>query len=301
LVDGDVLDSESVRRAFCDVDALLHAANVFSLNAADAELMLKVNVDGTRQVLHAAVDGGLDPVVHVSSTLALLPSDHLTSASPVGAPHGPYLASKAAAERIARELQAQGAPVVTTNPSSVYGPHQPHMGESATLVRDILRGRSRIVFRGGFGVVDVRDVAAAHARLFTAGLGPRRYLLGGHWIAFAELLRTLGQVVGHPLPAVRIPAWVALPIGRLADAAQRRGIDPGFSSAAVWTVLNHPKSDDSDARQQLVVQWRPTTDTLRDTVAWLHEQGQVSARQAGAAAGTQWRAAGTPPAAASGR
>jgi hypothetical protein len=41
LVDGDVLDSESVRRAFRDVDALLHAANVFSLNAADAELMLK--------------------------------------------------------------------------------------------------------------------------------------------------------------------------------------------------------------------------------------------------------------------
>jgi nucleoside-diphosphate-sugar epimerase len=290
VVPGDVLDREAVERAVRGVDALLHAANVYSFNAADADLMQKVNIDGTRQVLDAGVAGGLDPVVHVSTTLALLPAARLTNSSPVGTPRGPYLESKAAGERIARDLQAQGAPVVTTNPAGVYGPHQPHMGETASLVRDILRGRLRLMTKGGLGFVDVRDVADAHARLFTSGRGPRRYLMGGHWLPFAEFFRLLERTVGHRLLALRVPPTVALASGRLADAAQRRGIDPGFSYASVWTVVHHPPVDDSDTTRELDVRWRPLRETLRDTVGWLHAQGHVSDRQAGLAAGAAWRA-----------
>lgn len=289
VVTGDVLDGETVQRAVRDADAMLHAANVYSLNAADGDLMARVNIEGTRSALHAAVEQGLDPVVHVSSTLALLPSDHLTPDSPVGAPHGPYLTSKAAAERIARDLQQQGAPVVVTNPGAVYGPHDPHVGESASLVRDMLRGRQRLVISGGFGVVDVRDIASAHARLFVPGRGPRRYLMGGHWIEFGDLFRLLEQVVGHPLRTVRVPFRLAYAMGRAAAFAQLRGIDPGFSSAEIWILANHPATDDSRTLRDLGVQWRPTEGTLREMIAWLHEQGLVSSKQAGRAVGVQWR------------
>jgi dihydroflavonol-4-reductase len=288
---GDVLDAEAVRRALAGAEALLHAANVYSLNAADADLMHEVNVEGTRRVLGAAAELELDPVIHVSSMVALLPSDHLSNESPVGEAQGPYASSKAAGEAIARDLQAAGAPVVITNPGSVYGPHQPHMGESATLVRNILVGKTRVSIQGGFGVVDVRDVAAAHARLLRAGSGPRRYLMGGHWVALADLFRLLEEIVGHRLPRMRVPMGVALATGRLADVAQRRGIDPlGVSSAGVWILANFPRFDDSDTRRMLEVSWRPTRETLRDTVAWLHERGAVSARQAGLAAGVGWGA-----------
>jgi dihydroflavonol-4-reductase len=75
VVLGDVLDRDAVERAVSDAEALLHAANVFTFHAAHAERMRRVNVDGTRIVLESAVAGGLDPVVHVSTTLALLPAD----------------------------------------------------------------------------------------------------------------------------------------------------------------------------------------------------------------------------------
>jgi dihydroflavonol-4-reductase len=110
--------------------------------------------------------------------------------------------------------------VVITNPASVWGPHDPHMGETASVARNILRGRMRLVMPGGLGIVDVRDLATAHARIFTTGRGPRRYLLAGEWITVAEVYRLLERIVGHRLPRVRIPAGVALAAGRVADVAQ---------------------------------------------------------------------------------
>jgi dihydroflavonol-4-reductase len=288
---GDVLDPASVASALDGADALLHAANVYSLNVRDAPVMRRVNVDGTRDVLTAAAERGLDPIVHVSSCAALLPSARLSSSSPVGDPYGPYSQTKAQAETIARELQDQGAPVVITNPGSVFGPHQPHLGESASLVRDMLRGTARLSVRGGIGIVDARDVATAHARLFATG-EPRRSLLAGRWTGFPDLFRHLEQVVGHRLPRVRLPTRVAFAAGKAADAAQRRGIDPGFSSEPVWIMREWRDHDDADARQALGVEWRPIEDTLRDMVAWLHEQGHVSRRQAGLAADASWSPGG---------
>jgi len=283
VVTGDVLDDAAVRRGLSGADALLHAANIYSLNAADGEVMQRVNGEGTRRVLRAAVDEGLDPVVHVSSIAALLPGERLTSRSPLGAPYGPYQTSKTAAEASARALQDEGAPVVITNPGSVFGPHDPHLGESAALVRDILRGKLRVVTRGALPVVDVRDLAAAHARLFTAGSGPRRYLMGGHLVPFPDLFRLLSQVTGRRLPRLRLPARTAFVAGRMGDVAQRCGVDLGFSSAGVWSLTNLHTFEDVDTRRELGVDWRPATNSLRDTVAWLHDQRKLSTRQAGLA------------------
>lgn len=160
-------------------------------------------------------------------------------------------------------------------------------------MRSILRGTSRLSIRGGLGIIDARDLGLAHARLFS-GHERDRYLMSGRWVAFEDIFRTLEAVVAHRLPRMRLPGKVAFAAARAADAAQRRGIDPGFSSEATWIVLNWPVNSDDVALRELGVVPRPFVDTLRDTVAWLHEQGRVSRRQAGAAADHDW-APGEPP------
>ena len=86
----------------------------------------------------------MDPIVHVSSNAALMPSPDrpLTPESPLGSPPGAYSQSKVEAERIARDLQADGAPVVILNPVGLLGPHDPHLGDFTAVARDVLRGRS---------------------------------------------------------------------------------------------------------------------------------------------------------------
>src|SRR5512133_1751467 len=85
-VSGDVTDHVAVARALEGTDAVLHAASVFSMDPRKADEMRSVNVRGTDIVLGTAHRLGLDPIVYISSELALLPPDDgevLTPESPV--------------------------------------------------------------------------------------------------------------------------------------------------------------------------------------------------------------------------
>lgn len=131
-VTGDVTDPDAVDHALEGCDAVLHAASVFSLDARKAQEMLSVNVRGTEIVLGTAHRRGLDPIVFVSSELALLPpakGETLTADSPVKQPAWPYCRSKADSELVARKYQQLGAPVVSVMPAAVWGPHDPYFGE----------------------------------------------------------------------------------------------------------------------------------------------------------------------------
>jgi nucleoside-diphosphate-sugar epimerase len=165
-VTGDVTDPVAVARALEGTDAVLHAASVFSMDPRKADEMRSVYVRGTDTVLGAAHRLGLDPIVHVSSELALLPAaegEVLTADSPVQQPSWPYCRSKAESELVARKYQELGAPVVSVMPAAVWGPHDPHFGEGVTRATNVLRRRYPIVMPGGLHIADVRDVAAVLA------------------------------------------------------------------------------------------------------------------------------------------
>jgi dihydroflavonol-4-reductase len=118
-VTGDVLDRASVQAAVEGCDAIINAAAVYSLDPGEAKTALATNARAAEIVLEAAAEARLDPIVHVSSYVALLPSRHaLGPNSPIGIGAPAYPRSKAQAELIARRHQAEGAPVVTTYPGS---------------------------------------------------------------------------------------------------------------------------------------------------------------------------------------
>jgi dihydroflavonol-4-reductase len=244
-----------------------------------------VNVRGTDLVLGAAHRVGLDPIVYVSSMVALLPSggQTLTPDSPVGHPPGPYLGSKAEAERVARRHQQAGAPVVITYPGAVYGPHDPHLGDGLRRLRNVLKGRVPIAPSGGYATVDVRDVAAVHAAVLAPGRGPRRYLAGGTFVGFAEVVARLGAVTGRRrLRAVTVPAGMLLPPARAVGLVQRIvPVHIPFEFEAVYFCWCAARSDDTRTRTKLRVAPRDIQVTLADSVRWLFEQGHISRRQAG--------------------
>jgi dihydroflavonol-4-reductase len=263
---------------------VLHAANVYALDSRRAEEMLDVNPRGTERVLRGAHERGLDPIVHVSSTVALLPADGrvLTPDAPLGAPPGAYARSKVAAERIARDLQAAGAPVVIVNPGGVLGPRDPHLSDFVRIARDVLLNRLPLLPPGSTPAVDVRDVAAAHAALFERGRGPRRYVVSAGNLSLDDFVSEARRLTGRRLPAVPIPAKLAIASGRAADLAQRKlAIRLPISFEGPWLMINDAQADASAAERDLGVQFRPVVASLADTYRWLCESGHVSPRQAG--------------------
>jgi dihydroflavonol-4-reductase len=283
---GDATDAESVRRAMDGCDAVVHAAAIFSYDARDARAMQQMNARATEVVLGAARAGGLDPIVHVSSYVALLPpAGVLDGDSPVGAPRGVYARSKAESEQMARQLQNEGAPVVITYPGMVWGPHDPHLGEAATFARSVLRGLVPMVPPGPLPIVDVRDVAAAHAAILTRGRGPGRYLLARDTASLGEMIDVIRKVTGRRLVRATAPARLVLGMTAAGDVVQR--VLPfrlPFNFGGVWVATHGGPINASATERELGVRFRPMEDSIADMLRWLHQAGHLTDRQAGRAA-----------------
>jgi dihydroflavonol-4-reductase len=281
---GDVTDAEAVSRALDGCDAVLHAASVYALDSRRASEMLAINPRGTELVLRGAQQRGLDPIVYVSSTVALLPCDGrvLTPDAPLGSPPGAYARSKAAAEQIARDLQAEGSPVVIVSPGGLLGPHDPHLSDFVRLARDVLRGRLPFLPPGSTPAVDVRDVAAVHAALLERGRGPRRYLASAGDLSLGDLVAEARRLTGRRLPSLPIPGWLAIASGRAADLAQRGlPVRLPISSEGSWLIVQRARADASATERDLGVRFRTLAESLADTYRWLSDSGLVSRRQAG--------------------
>jgi dihydroflavonol-4-reductase len=282
---GDVTEPAAVERALQGCDAVLHAASVFSTDARKADEINSVNVRGTDIVLGTAHRLGLDPIVYVSSEVALLPpadGEVLTPGSPVKRPPGPYCRSKADAELVARKYQTLGAPVVSVMPAAVWGPHDPHLGEGATMATNVVRNRFPLVMPGGMHIVDVRDLAAVLATVMQPGRGPRSYLVAGHYLTMPDLIRTLGDLSGRRLWFVILPAWSLAAFGRTADLVQRRlRTRLPWSAESIWIMNCDARCDDSKTRDEFQLEPRPLRETFVDTVQWLVEVGHLTPREAG--------------------
>jgi nucleoside-diphosphate-sugar epimerase len=280
---GDVTDPVAVERALDGCEAVLHAASVFSMDPRRAEEMRAVNVRGTDTVLGTAHRLGLDPIVHVSSELALLPpaeEQDLTPESPVTQPPWPYSRSKADSELVARRYQDSGAPVVSVMPAAMWGPHDPHFGEGVTLATNVVKRRFPIVPPGGMHIADVRDVAAALAAVMQPGGGQRRYIIGGQYISMPDIIRTLEDLSGRRLPFVTLPSWFLAVFGRAADIVQSRlGPRLPWTAEGIWVLNCAARCDDSKARTELAVEARPLRETFADTIRWLVEVGHLGPRE----------------------
>lgn len=277
---GDVTDAASVREALTGCDAVLHAANIYALGKQAGE-MLRVNPASTELVLGTAHELGLDPIIHVSSIVALIPSGgapRLSTDSPVGWPAGPYGRSKAKAERIARRLQDEGAPIVITYPGGVWGPHDPYLGESSKIALDIANHRLPVVPDGHITVCDVRDVAAVHAAVMEPGRGPRRAMVIDRDMRFSEIFSTIRRLTGRRIPAVPLPGLLTRPL------LDRLGSVPA-QAEGLWFLQQRFTVDSSALESETGVRTRPAEQSIADTLRWLAEAGHLSPGRAGALRG----------------
>lgn len=260
VIVGDVRNESSVTELLTGADALLHAAGVVGTSERVAQLMWEVNAYATERIMTTAVELGLDPVVNVSSYSALFPPPDgvITPDSPTVPGRSAYAKTKAYADGVARKLQADGAPVVVTYPSSVVGPA---FGTAPGVTE---RGWAPIVrfavapsVRGGMQMIDVRDVADVHARIMRPGKGPRRYVCGGVMLTFDAMIDALETGIGRPIRRIPLAPSLLRGIGRVSDGVSRFApLADGLSYEAALLLTAATPTDDSRTLGDLEMQWR---------------------------------------------
>jgi dihydroflavonol-4-reductase len=280
---GDVLDAAAVRAAAAGCGAAYHCAGPVSRRPADAELLYRVHVEGTKTVIDACASAGVKRVVvaSTSGTVAVSEDERVhdeRDEAPIAlVGRWPYYRAKLFAERAALARNGAGIEVVCVNPSLVLGPGDVN-GSSTEDVRRFLEGSIPAVPAGGLSFVDVRDVAEALRLAMERGRPGERYLVGALNVTVAELFARLARVSGVRAPWLPMPrsrevarSGAAL-LGRLATRAGLRApVDPiSVEMAQCFWYL-----DASRAESELGWSARDPNVTLHDTVEDLRRRGVV--------------------------
>lgn len=282
IVQGDLNDTE-LGRQMEGCQALFHVAAHYSLWQADQEALYRHNVLGTRNVLAAARQAGIERTVYTSSVAAIGVGNggdivDETHQSPVDSLVGHYKKSKFLAEQEARKAVEAGQDIVIVNPSSPIGPLDIKPTPTGDIILRFLRREMPFYLDTGLNFIDVRDVAWGHLLALQRGKTGDRYILGNQNLTLKQLLDQLAQLTGMSAPKYTVPAWLPLSVAWIDERILAPlGKTPDVPLDGVRMARQKMYYDASKAVRELGLPQSPLEKALKDAVDWFVKQGYVSA------------------------
>src|SRR5712691_7928911 len=281
IAEGSFEQPDSLAAAVAGCRYLFHVAADYRLWVPDPAPMFRVNVEGTRELMLAALGAGVERIVYTSSvaTLGIVPGGIADEATASRATDmiGPYKLSKFTAEAMVSELILERSlPAVIVNPSTPIGPGDIKPTPTGRLIVEAARGRMPGYVDTGLNIVHVDDVAVGHLLAAKAGRIGRRYILGGENLGLTEILVEISRVTGRRPPPLKIPYMAAL-----AFAAGAQALAPLTRREPFATVdgvrMSKKKMFFSSARaiDELGNAPRPARQAIADAIAWFKANGYV--------------------------
>ncbi len=278
--EGDLTDASSLRSAVKGCDVLYHVAADYRLWARDPRELYRANVQGTRDLLQAALDGGITKVVYTSTVGALgIPHDGTpgTENTPVTEQDmiGHYKRSKFLAEEEAKAFVAKGLPLVITNPSTPVGEQDIKPTPTGQIIVDFLNRKMPAYVDTGLNLIDVRDVALGTILAGERGRVGERYILGNRNLTLNAMFEILATMTGIPAPKVKMPyfaAYLAVGIENfVVDKLLHRA--PAHPFEGVKMAKHRMFFDASKAVQELDLPQSPVEEALARAVSWFRTNG----------------------------
>ena len=278
-VTGDLRDADSLARAVAGCGLVFHVAADYRLWAKEPAELYRSNVDGTRNLLEASRQAGVERVVYTSTVGCIgVPDGGIGNEDlPVSLEEmaGDYKRSKFLAEQVALEFARGGLPVVIVNPTAPVGDHDVKPTPTGKIVVDFLNGDMPAFIDTGLNVVDVRDTAEGHWLACESGRPGERYILGSENLTLAQILQELAQITGRRAPTTRLPYAVAWCAGACSTAwAGVTGTPPRIPMEAVRMARKKMWVTHEKARRELGFAPGPARQALKRAVEWFEGAGR---------------------------
>lgn len=274
---GDLRDKESLRQALTGCRHLYHVAAHYALWAQDPSIFYDINVIGTRNLLEAAREAGIERTVYCSTigAIGLPPGGGLgTEETPVSLDQmaGHYKRSKYLAEQEVHKFAKDGLPVVIVNPSAPVGEGDVKPTPTGQVIVDFMKGRIPAYIETGMNIIDVDDVATGHLLAMEKGRQGERYILGSQNLLLREVFEILGKLTGLKAPAVKLPRGVVLPLAYLNHwIANLTGRPPRIPLEGVKMAKHKMHYDCSKAVRELGLPQNPPEIALEKAVRWFRD------------------------------
>ncbi len=275
IVRGDVTHKNSVLEGMKDCQWVINLANIYSFWEPRKQVYTEVNVEGTRNVMEAALETGVSKVVHVSTAgvygkPAECPFCEDDTVGPVR--FSEYFRTKHEGDLIAWELyEKKGLPLVMIYPVAVLGAGDPKA--TGKYIQNLVNRRlpATIFDHSYFSFVHVRDVAEIIVRAVEKenNLG-ERYIAGKHQLTFGEINQMVRDISGVRLPMMSLPNWLAMFNARLltwlADMIKKPPLW-GLAMDQARTMKEGVRADGSKAERELGITYTPIRQAVEEAIA----------------------------------
>lgn len=274
IVQADLTDRASLERAVDGCGVVYHVAADYRLWSPNPAELYQSNVEGTRHLLQAAKEAGVERVVYTSTVgcIGFVEGGLGDETTPVSLAEmsGHYKRSKFLAEKVAIEFAERGLPVVIVNPTAPVGDHDFKPTPTGQTIVDFLRGAMPAYLDTGLNIVDVRDVAKGHLLACEKGRVGERYILGSENLTLQQIFAELERQSGVTAPKIQIPyalAWTAAAIG--GAIAKWTGKPPRAPMEGVKMAKKKMWVTHAKATKELGYHPAPAATALAQAVTWL--------------------------------
>jgi nucleoside-diphosphate-sugar epimerase len=206
-VNADLLDHGAMEDAMDAITEIYHCGAVVSFYPKDHRTMLKVNIEGTANLVNQAIEHKVEKFCYVSSvaTLGRAENNDVSTEETYWIPskkNSVYGISKYGAEREIWRGMEEGLKAVIVNPSVILGPG--FWQDNSGLFRLVWEGL-KYYTRGVNGYVDVRDVSKVMIGLMDRDLFGQRYICSSENISYQDFFTMIARSLNKPAPAVNVP------------------------------------------------------------------------------------------------
>ena len=272
---GDLRDAASLERAVEGCDRVYHVAADYRLWSKNPDDLYAANVEGTRNLLDAAIRAGVQRIVYTSTVGCIgMPGDETTPVS-ITDMTGHYKRSKWLAEQVALEKARAGAPIIIVNPTAPIGDHDWKPTPTGKIIVDFLSNRLPAFVDTGLNLVDARDVAQGHILAAEKGTPGERYILGCENLTLEQILQRIAKLADKPAPKVKLPYAVAYVAGVVSTGfATVTGKEPRAPLEGVRMARKKMFVSQAKATRELGFQPGSVDTALQRAIEWFKETGR---------------------------
>ena len=211
-VEGDLNDLFSLQDALTDIDVVYHAAAFISFLPSDRKMMMKVNVEGTANLINLCLENKIKRFCHISSVAAL---GRIAGKSAIdenvvwktSSENSNYAISKYCGEQEVWRGIEEGLSAFIVNPSIIIGPGDWHSG-STQMFLSVFKGL-KFYTNGSTGFVDYRDVSKCAIDLMEKGISGQRYILNGENLPYRKVFTLIAENLKKPIPTIEVTPFLA--------------------------------------------------------------------------------------------